>query len=136
AKAGMPTLMRQIWRRADSVKGYDDSSIHAVAHALRKRGSSLADAFVRFADANRRPVRAYSEGRHYPQAPLQRRDTLSEAAPGSGWRSARLDHLSSATYRYQPGQGVDAKRWRLRIDLDLPRPAGAGAAALVTTYRT
>lgn len=130
----LPVLMRQLWNYADSVKGKDYYSVQAVTKVLADRGLQLRRVYAAFADANRRPGRSYDEGRHYSAAPLSSRRTLSRTSRDTGWRTVRLDHLTSSTVSFTPEAAL-RKGWRLRINLDLPNTA-RGSAAVVTTYRT
>ena len=135
ARGGLPTLVRDMWRRADGAKGgADDYSIKAVRNVLAARDAGLPTVFAEFADANRRPATAYDEGRanRYPQAPLAGRVTLSGNQRNSGQLSRSVDHLASATIRFSRDSGLRARK--LRLALDLP-PAARGSAAVATTYR-
>jgi hypothetical protein len=131
---GMPTLVRQMWQRADgSAGGPDMYSMQAVRAALAARGSSFAGRFARFADANRRPAEAYDEGadNSYPRAPLSGSRTL-EAGESSGWMARELDHQSSATIRFTPtGPVTPTSRLRVRLNL---ADRSRGSMALVTSY--
>jgi hypothetical protein len=136
AQGGLPTLIRQIWRRADGSAGAaDDYSIRATARELVSRGTSLRSAFARFADANRRPGRSYDEGaaNHYPAAPLAGSVKLSGGHRASAWKSRRVDHLASATFRFQRVSGLAARKLAVRVDLP---PTARGSAAVLTIYRT
>ncbi|MDI6909973.1 MXAN_6640 family putative metalloprotease [Nocardioides sp.] len=135
-KGGLPTLVRDLWVRADGAEGGpDDYSIQAVAHVLADRGTSLRASWVAFADANRRPGTSYDEGRanDYPTAPPARTIALSGSHRGTGWTTQRVDHLASATYRLTRAAGMAARQLRLRLDLPRTR---RGSGAVATVYRT
>ncbi|WP_435744515.1 MXAN_6640 family putative metalloprotease [Nocardioides sp. SYSU DS0663] len=121
---GMPTLVRDMWRRADDAPGGPKQySLQAVASELTARGTSLGAAYAAFAVANRRPAQAYAEGaaNRYPTAPLGR------FSRKRGWYATKLDHLASATGRFLPKRG--SRRLAVRVDMaDLSR----GSIALVT----
>jgi hypothetical protein len=137
SEGGLPTLVRDMWRRADDAPGGpDDYSIRAVRRVLEARGVTWASMFARFADANRRPRAAYDEGAAdaYPSVGPGGTSTLSRARRGSGWRGAQLAHLSSWTRRFVPGDGLRSTAWRLEVSLDLPA-AATSPAAVVTVYR-
>jgi hypothetical protein len=137
SQGGMPTIVRDMWRYADGVAGGpDDYSIDAVESALSDRGISLANAFALFADANRRPGTAYSEGasNRYPTSPLAARVTLTSRAKASTWSRFRRDHLTSATVSLTPGSGLSSAPWKLRVQIDLA-PIAQGSAAALTVYR-
>ena len=79
SEGGMPTLVRDLWRRLDDASGgRGDYSLQGVKGVLRKRDLSLTEAFAGFSAANRTPGRSYDEGKanHYPArapGPRQRR---------------------------------------------------------------
>lgn len=135
-QGGLPTLVRLMWERADGAAGGpDEYSIQAVAGALADRGAEFSTVFAQFADANRTPGSSYSEGsaNHYPAAPLWKQTKLGRG-DSTGWASASLDHLSSATVRYTPGSKLRKKSWKLRVQFDMA-PTSRGSVALVTVYR-
>ena len=130
-EGGLPTLVRDIWRRADSTDGApDDYSLSAVAHELAARGTSLTHAFASFSAANRDPASSYQEARanDYSRAPAQGTTTLTRSQPRLT-RLVTMDHLTSATYVVKPGAGT--ARSRLRLDFDLERRA-FGSAVVIT----
>jgi hypothetical protein len=129
-QGGMPTIVRQIWARAASAGGPDDYSIQAVRKELASRGADLRRVFAQFADANRRPRQTYAEGAHYPTAPAKK-IALTVGRPDSKWRSVRLNHLASTTFRVKPQKKM--RHARLRVSVDLP-PTRIGSAAVVTSY--
>lgn len=131
---GMPSLIRQMWQRADgSAGGRDMYSLQAVRDTLASRGESFARQFARFAVANRHPGTAYEEGadNSYPVAPLGGSRLLARGQV-TGWISRELDHLSSVTLRFTP-TGLVSPTSRLRIKLDMANRA-RGSVAVVTSY--
>lgn len=136
AAGGMPTLVRQIWERADgSDAGPDDYSIQAVARVLASRGGRLASSWAQFAAANRRPAATYEEGRAngYPAARFDRVVRLSSSHRDSGRLSRQVDHLAASTVRFTRSTSLDAKRLKLRLDLPVKR---RGSAVVATVYPT
>lgn len=130
---GLPSLIRDIWVKADGAAGGPDQySLQAISSVLRSRRTTLAAAFGKFSAANRRPS-SYDEGRanRYPKAPLAGRVRLGPGNQGSRVFARRLDHLTSATYQFQPSARLKQKSWRLRLRLDLA-PKGRGSVAVVT----
>jgi hypothetical protein len=132
--AGMPSLVRQMWQRADGSAGARDMySLQAIRSALAARGQTFGRWFARFADANRRPAVEYAEGADngYPVAPLSGSRRL---APGesSGWIRREVDHLGSTTLRFKPA-GLVSDTALLRVKLDLP-DTSRGSRAMVTSY--
>ena len=137
ASGGMPTLVRDMWKRADGAAGGPgDYSTQAVARILQERGTSLPLAFGVFAAANRLPALNYEEGRanHYPSVKPAGSFPLSKTKKDSGWKVARLAHLSSATARFVPGAGLTAKAWKLKVALNLPA-ANTGPVAVITVVK-
>jgi hypothetical protein len=134
SEGGMPTLVRELWRRLDDASGgTGDYSLQGLKKVLRKRNLSLTKAFAGFSAANRTPGRSYDEGKtsHYPTAPLVRRTTLSQTAPRSTPLRLWLDHLAAGTVRYTPAKSLASGAWRLRLNLDMAA-RWKGTGALVT----
>jgi hypothetical protein len=133
----MPTLVRDMWRRADgSAGGQDDYSMQAVANVLADRGVDTTTAFAYFAAANRMPRLAYAEGaaNGYPTAAPAGTFKLSTAKKDSKWLVATVDHLAAATARFVPGRGLSAKAWKLKVTLDLPARS-TGTTAVITVAK-
>ena len=132
---GMPTLVRELWRRLDDAPGATgDYSLEGLKRVLQKRDLSLAEAFARFSAANRTPGRSYDEGKanRYPTAPLVRSTRLSQSAPQSGSLRLVLDHLAAETVRYTPAKSLVSPAWRVRLSLDLAdRWKGTGAVVTI-----
>jgi len=128
---GMPTLVRDLWRRLDDAPGgHHDYSLEGLKKVLQRRDMSLTEAFARFSAANRSPGRSYDEGKanNYPQAPLAATRTLTKRAPRTGQLQLTLDHLAAGTIRYKSGDSLGSDAWRLRLSLDMAaRWKGTGA---------
>ena len=135
AEGGLPTLIRDMWERADSAPGGDDDySVQAISKVLATQGTSLRSAFASFAAANRTPGLSYEEGaaNHYPVASPARRTTLSGGHRDSGVLTKKVDHLASSTFRFTRGSGLAARK--LRVQVDLPATS-RGSAAIVSVHR-
>lgn len=133
----MPTLVRDIWERADGAAGGpDDYSMQAVDFALAARGVDGPGAFRSFAAANRLPAQYYEEGadNDYPVAAPAGKFKLSTSKKDSGWRVATVDHLAAVTARFVPGTGLSAKSWNLKLSSNLP-PRETETMAVVTVVR-
>jgi hypothetical protein len=133
---GMPTLVRDIWRRADGRAGApDDYSIQAVRRVLAQRKADWTATFTRFAESGRRSRQVYDEGQaqRYPVTPLWKKVTLTPSNRSSVWFERPLNHLTSATARFTPGRTMTHRRWRLRLQVDMA-PRARGSAALVTVH--
>jgi hypothetical protein len=138
AAGGMPTIVRNIWRRADAIPGAADAhSLLAVSQELASRNASLGRVFAQFADANRRSRTTYDEGaaNRYPSAPLTWTPiTLSPTRNGTTWGSVRLDHLTSASARFVPSRAMTANTWQLKVEVNMA-PKTRGSQAVVTVYK-
>ena len=123
--------IRRIWNLVDSVGNAPDKySTEAVRKVAASRGRSFADFYARFATANQAPREFYSEGTSYRSTKAVRAVRL---APKRRQVSAtkRLDHLTSAAYRFTPS-GALGRPWRLRLAVDAPATsAGSAATALI-----
>jgi len=131
SQGGMPTIVRDMFRKADGAKGKPDQySIQAVKTILKERGTAFPKLFAKFANANRRPAQVYSEGKvnNYRPSPLFK--TLKLGKGQSKGDTIKLDHLTSATMRLKPTAKVrgDAK---LKISVRMA-PSNRGSAAVAS----
>jgi hypothetical protein len=136
AQGTLPTIVREIWERADGRAGAtDDHSMLAVSNVLAAHGTSLRATYARFADANRRPGTTYGEGTalRYPVANPARTIALKTAKRSSGRITRTVDHLASSTVRFTPASNMTSSRWRLKIKVDLDSRSRAAALVSVTT---
>lgn len=130
--AGVPVVLREVLEALDTTRGPNTSySLQAIERVLARRGTSVADVYADFADANQHPGDAYDEGAEqaYPTAPdtLPARQ-LSRSRPVAGHR-VTLDHLTSATGAVLPWAG---SRWlTVGVDVEAPRVM----RAMVTVHR-
>jgi hypothetical protein len=135
AKGGISTIVLDIWKAADSSKGAskDQFSTQAIASVLAKRGTSFPVEFAKFSAANRRSQQFYSEGaaNKYPVAPLADQGALGDGQGGT--ITAKLNHLTSATFRLTPSAVPSGRGLQLNFDL---ADTATGSAAVVTTYPT
>ncbi|GAA1139513.1 MXAN_6640 family putative metalloprotease [Nocardioides aquiterrae] len=137
AEGGLPTLVRDMWRRADGSAGAtDEYSMQAVESVLADRGVDATAAFAAFAAANRMPQRYYAEGaaNHYPVAAPAGTVKLSSGKKDSKWLVATVDHLAAATARFVPGSGLSSRAWKLKVTVDLPAKS-TGTTAVVTVAK-
>jgi len=139
-QAGLPTIIRNIWRRADGAgptattpAGPDNSSIQAVKRELAARGRTFTKDFSRFGANNRHPSRSYEEGAAWRTAPLAGSFILKPTRKSTGWLSTRINHLANSTARFTPSL-TRASDWRMRVNVDLPNTA-KGSVATVQVYK-
>jgi hypothetical protein len=136
SQAGMPTLVRDMWRRVDARPGArDEYSMQAVRAVLAQRNADWTKTFTRFAEAGRRSRQVYDEGRaqKYPVAPLWGKVTLSPSRPGTNWGALDMNHLTSATVRFTPNRKMTHRRWKLRLQVNMA-PRSRGSAAIATVH--
>lgn len=133
AGTGMPVVLRRILERASGSSGGPVGvwSLQAVKRELKTKGATLPSTFASFAAANRAPASFYEEGAGYSAAPLRDRWRLKKARRGSGEQSVRLPHLSSASYAFRRGKGINGGAWKLRVKVDMPN-RGTLPRAVVT----
>lgn len=130
-KGVLPKLVLDIWKKADSTPGAPDMySWQAVNAVLKKKKTTGAAMLGAYAVANRRPAKAYDEGRanKYPTAPAKR---IKLAKGKTRGHQATLNHLTTRTVVVQP-KGKMGKKAKVRLKFNLSRKA-TGAYALVTT---
>ncbi len=138
AQAGLPVIVRDMWRKADGATGGRDLySMQAVKSVLRAKKQDFPKLFAQFSNANRRPRATYSEARanRYKSAPLVKRYKLGRGATRRA--ALRLDHLTSATLRATPSAALRGRTaWRLRVTLDMPKAAKGSAAVASIKLRS
>jgi hypothetical protein len=130
--ANDPTIIREIWERADGSAGAafgDEYSFQAVKRALAAHGESFRDIFARFGWTN--DERAYSEaGLGYPVAPLAGTYHLGSKVRSTGWQAPRINHLATRFFRFRPAHGATAQK-KLHVRVDLPGAVTNPAATAV-----
>ncbi len=123
-QGGMPALLLDFWERADSTNGASNDyySLQAIKSVLAGEGVSLRKVFARFAADNNHPESTYEEGaaNAYPYPPYDfPLAQLTPGSPGTGWRSVKLDHLTSATGAYTPSSAMTQDDWMLKVKVDM-----------------
>jgi hypothetical protein len=133
-KGGLPQIVLDFWKAADSSKGakkdkYSTQAINSVLGKGKYKKLSFDKAFSYFSDANRRARSFYEEGaaNGYPEKKLSGSKALKKGK--SKKFTAKLDHLSSNTYRFTPKSGK-----KIAIAVSGPAKA-AGTRAVVTVYK-
>jgi hypothetical protein len=136
SNGGLPTLILDTWKAADSSKGpkKDKYSVEAIAKVLQGRKFPMDKAFSLFSDVNRRARKAYNEGNanHYPNKKLEAKKRLTSKGQSKRFTS-KLNHLSSATYQFD-SKSLGSK-FELKLAFNLA-PKASGSRAVVTTYKT
>jgi hypothetical protein len=137
SKAGLPVIVRDMWRLADAKRGARDMySLQAIKKVLAGKHRNLGKTYARFAEANRRTHATYDEGaaEGYPNARLWKSFTLRKAHRSTGAKVVTLDHLTSATAAFTPG-GLSRAGWKLRIRADLA-DRNLGSRVIVAVFPT
>ena len=129
---GDPTIVREIWERADasgSAAFGDQYSLQAARTELAERGHVFRNVFARFVTANR--LRDYDDAAAagYPVPPHTARYRIGPANRAVGWQSWRINHLAARFFRFTPGPAGPVNA-RLRLAVQLPRH-GARAVVVV-----
>jgi len=119
------TVVRGVWNRAATV-----SSMGALRETLASRGFSVAAAFRAFGTWTRSPRHFFSEGGAYPAASTGKAFVLSAAHPGTGAWAPRLDHMSHAFIRFQPGTSLRGD-WRLQVRVNMADTARGSVVGVV-----
>jgi hypothetical protein len=125
-------IVRSIWNHAASFHGGGhEFSAAAIRSALRKVHGGMTTAFGKYANGNTVPGRTYSEGAHYPAAPLTGKVTLTQSAPATAWNRYGVHHLASVNLRAIPGSDLNARKWSLQVKVDGPKRKKAPAVVVL-----
>lgn len=134
-KGGMPKIILDFWKAADSSKGAkkDKYFTQGMTQVLRKRPykSSVDKEFALFSAANQRAPFFYEEGtaNAYPAAKINGTKVLNKGKAKTF--TAKLNHLAAAAYRFGP----KGKAKKLQVAI-AGAPKVQGTRAVVTTYLT
>lgn len=132
-KGALPKIILDMWKAADSSKGAkkDKYFTQGMVQVLKKRPykTSVDKQFSLFSAVNLRAPAAYDEGaaNGYPAAKVKGKKKLNKGQAKAF--NAKLDHLSSASYRYIP-KG-NAKNLQIAI---AGAPKAQGTRAVVSIY--
>jgi hypothetical protein len=134
-KGQLPKIILDFWKAADSSKGarkdkYSTQALNAVLGRNSYKKLSFDKAFALFSDANRLAPFTYEEGvaNSYPSKKLAGSTALKKGKAKKF--TAKLDHLSSSTYRYAP-KGSKARK--LKVAISGPAKI-AGTRAVVSIW--
>lgn len=129
-----PTVVRDVWNRADGSQGGPDMySLQATTAVLAQRGTPLRDTFADFGVANFLPGDSYEEGKAYPKANKKRPRPISLRLSGGEekTRTIRLHHLTHDYVVFRPAKGLSGS---LAIDLNLPPLSHGSEATLIIRF--
>ena len=132
-KGGMPKIILDFWKAADSSKGAkkDKYFTQGMVKVLKKRKykTSADKEFALFSAANQRAPFFYEEGaaNGYPTAKVNGKKTLKKGKAKAF--NTKLNHLSAAAYRFSP----KGKAKKLKVAI-AGAPKVQGTRAVVTTY--
>ena len=134
SSAGLPTLVRDVWRKLDAHKGAPDFySLQGLEKVLVARNSGLPKELALFDDAVRHPADQFEEGAAYTgdvADPFLTRTLVSNGSSLGG--NVSLDHLASSTVRYVPGPALTDPGTKVTVAVDLPTTIRG--QAVVTRY--
>lgn len=130
--AGLPTIVRDIWRRLDDGGTGDANtySLQGLVDELAAKGTSISTQLATFGMWNRRPL-LYEEGRAYRAAPLRKNYTMTSSARAQSVGFS-LTHLATGTYRFTRGSGLATSKITVGLNLNT---LSIGAAAVITVKR-
>jgi hypothetical protein len=129
---GDPTIVREVWERADASAGAafgDQYSLQAARTELAERGHVFRNAFARFVTANRLGDYDDAATAGYPVPPRTAAYGIGPQNRRIPWRSWRINHLAARFFSFQPSSTGPANA-RLRLDFRLPLH-GARATVVV-----
>ena len=130
SQAGLPTVVRDIWRRADSTKGRaaDRHSVQAVDQVLKARGKSFDRLYGLFAATNQHARKSYPDGSAYrPTRHGTQKVWRASTGRSGSWSS---QHLTSNTIRFVPKNTPAGRKASFAITV----PAGSQTYGFVTLY--
>ncbi len=118
APAGMPTIVRAMWRYADAAPGGQDLySIEAVEQALADKKQSFTKTFAHFSAVNRYAKKYYDEGKAYPQAKAKPVVKLGKRQGVHSSGTWQLHHLSSTALTFKPRQVTGKIKLKITVDM-------------------
>jgi hypothetical protein len=132
-KGGLPKIVLDFWKAADSSKGAkkDRYFTQGMAQVLKKKPykTSAEKQFSLFSAANLRAPSFYGEGtaNGYPAAKVKGKKKLTKGQAKTF--NAKLNHLASAAYRFSP----KGKAGKLKVTIN-GAPKVQGTRAVVTTH--
>jgi hypothetical protein len=126
------SVVKTIWQHAAAYGRHGhEFSAAAIRSALRKVHGGMTTTFGKYANGNTVPGRTYSEGAHYPAAPLTGKVTLTQSAPATAWNRYGVHHLASVNLRAIPGSDLNARKWSLQVKVDGPKRKKAPAVVVL-----
>ncbi len=133
AKYGV-RIVNKAWKQAGSLKGDGGKySVTALKKVLKRKGG-LTKVYAAYSAGNLTPAANFPEGAEYDAPRVRRSKKLSRHKRTKRFGS-RINHLSSASYVYRPGNGLGGKRWKLSVRVMGPAKR-TSPAAVVVVHRT
>ena len=127
------SIVNKAWREAGTLRRDGGKySFEALQKVLKRKGG-LTKNFAQFAGSNLVPAVAYPEGAFYAAPKVKRTKVLTKGRRGKRY-AARLFHMSSSSFRFVPGKGLSAKKWRLALRIAGPDKRTAPAAHVVVHH--
>lgn len=126
-------IVNKVWKQAGSLKGDGGkNSFPALEKVLRKKGG-LSKNYAKFSAGNLTPAAIYPEGAEYAAPKVRGLKELSKKKRTKRY-GVKVNHMSSASYVYTPGKGLDARKWKLAVSVNGPVKATAPSAVVVVHY--
>ncbi len=127
-------IVKKAWGQAGSLPSDGGKySVTALQKVLKRKGG-LTKVYATYAAGNLTPAANFPEGAEYAVPKTRGAKKLSKHKRTKRF-SVKVDHLSSASYRYVPGKGLGAKKWKLSLRVTGPAKR-TSPAAVVVIHRT
>ena len=126
------SIVHKAWSQAGSLrKDGGKYSFQALQKILKGKGG-LTKVYTQFAGGNLVPASTYPEGAFYP-APRVKTKVLTKKRRGKRY-GTRLFHMTSRSFRFVPGSGLDGRKWKVALKIAGPDKRTAPGAHVVTHH--
>ncbi|WP_210650577.1 MXAN_6640 family putative metalloprotease [Nocardioides sp. SYSU D00065] len=124
------SIVKKAWQQAGSLKQDGGKySLTALQKVLKKKGG-LTKVYATYAAGNLTPAANFPEGAEYPAPRVRGAKALSKNKRSKRF-AVKINHLSSASYVYTPGKGLDGRKWKLAVAVKGPLKRTSPAAVVV-----
>ncbi|GAA5117574.1 hypothetical protein GCM10023339_28630 [Alloalcanivorax gelatiniphagus] len=123
-------IVKKAWKQAGTLKGDGDKySLQAIDRALKGKGGFQKN-YAKYVAGNLTPAVNFPEGAEYQGGAIFGAKQLSKSKRSKRY-ARRIHHLSSASYVFGPGTGLDGRKWKLSLKVSGPARATSPAAVVV-----
>ena len=126
-------VVKKAWELAGTLKKDGKRNSLGALQKILKRKGGLTKVYATYAAGNLTPASTYPEGAAY-QAPETVRGYKVLKKGKSKRFSAKVKHLSSASYAYAPGKGTSGKKAKLALRVNGPLKRTSPAVSVVVYY--